>query len=641
MTILDDLSIETGTGGSILGSPQNQKKIGRLSVTQLEEIKKEGVNWDAIEKNLSEDPERWSHAAFSKELEEKEREGKKDTLDDFLEKTVKLDSVVSKHEEAQPFASTAVLLIHHLTREVLGTIGALRKLGCKDLGAQFLGYNPDAAKIFRPFLSPVSDSELMTCKLATDERDNRVIDRVFTKPEHALPSGAIDAAIKGKDYLTSQRSLALYVAMEMLARCETSGKKFLVIEDGGYIAPLLNDAALKKQSVSAFRELNSVAADIKTDEILAGYADMSDLVGNLLIGTVEHTRNGYDKVQKVYLEHGKLAKPHFTIAISYVKTQFEADSVVATCINSLTNALLSRGRVLRSRNVCVLGSRGNISGRAIGTFRHRLDGGLKQVCGVDLKVGFSSTEGRPSWSPSPFNPVLDNLLESRKYSDLPEERRKKIDVVFGVTGGRQKHQDDEKWDETLVPSDIEFWLKHGDTKYNEFWLVSGSTKTKEFELVKDFVEDLADKKQHNGWSVVSEDLVDPLTSRDYGQIYTFTSSTEVKTLISVADWKPANFMFYGVPTEDIDVILAQLVDVTVALLNNQDASPEVHAVDYTAVATNGIIDAVVDPLPANIPVPSPPDTKAAMDALSDLWTNGEKTTLDAGGASGMARVSDC
>ena len=224
---------------------------------------------------------------------------------------------------------------------------------------------------------------------------------------------------------------------------------------------------------------------------------------------------------------------------------------------------------------------------------------------------------------------------------MPEERRKKIDVVFGVTGGRQKHQDDEKWDETLVPSDIEFWLKHGDTKYNEFWLVSGSTKTKEFELVKDFVEDLADKKQHNGWSVVSEDLVDPLTSRDYGQIYTFTSSTEVKTLISVADWKPANFMFYGVPTEDIDVILAQLVDVTVALLNNQDASPEVHAVDYTAVATNGIIDAVVDPLPANIPVPSPPDTKAAMDALSDLWTNGEKTTLDAGGASGMARVSDC
>jgi hypothetical protein len=56
-----------------------------------------------------------------------------------------------------------------------------------------------------------------------------------------------------------------------------------------YIAPLLNDAALKKQSVSTFRKLNSVAADIKTDEILAGYADMSDVVGKLVIGTINPT----------------------------------------------------------------------------------------------------------------------------------------------------------------------------------------------------------------------------------------------------------------------------------------------------------------------------------------------------------------
>jgi hypothetical protein len=52
MTILDDFSIETGTKGVILGSPQNQRKFERLSVTQLAEIKKQGVNWDAIEKKL-------------------------------------------------------------------------------------------------------------------------------------------------------------------------------------------------------------------------------------------------------------------------------------------------------------------------------------------------------------------------------------------------------------------------------------------------------------------------------------------------------------------------------------------------------------------------------------------------------------
>jgi len=48
-------------------------------------------------------------------------------------------------------------------------------------------------------------------------------------------------------------------------------------------------------------------------------------------------------------------------------------------------------------------------------------------------------------------------------------------------------------------------------------------------------------------------------------------------------------MFYGVPTEDIDEILEQLDDVSVALLDNVDAPCEVNAVDYTLIATHGII----------------------------------------------------
>ena len=83
-------------------------------------------------------------------------------------------------------------------------------------------------------------------------------------------------------------------------------------------------------------------------------------------------------------------------------------------------------------------------------------------------------------------------------------------------------------------------------------------------------------------------------------------------------------MFYGVPTEGIYVVLAQLVDVTVCLINKASiASAEVHAVDDAAIATDGIIDAVGDPLIKYIPVPNPPSTAAAEAKMTDIWTQGE------------------
>jgi len=121
-----------------------------------------------------------------------------------------------------------------------------------------------------------------------------------------------------------------------------------------------------------------------------------------------------------------------------------------------------------------------------------LDQGTKQLAGVDLKVGFNSSDPMPAWEPSPYDAAEDDLLESRKFSDLPVEVRKKVDVIFGITGRRKKNHDN-SWDETLVPKDIDFLLSEGESKCNELWLVSGSTKTKEFELVKDFVEKLSRK----------------------------------------------------------------------------------------------------------------------------------------------------
>jgi len=38
-----------------------------------------------------------------------------------------------------PLAHLSVLLVHHFSAEILGTIAALRKLGCRDVAVVFVG----------------------------------------------------------------------------------------------------------------------------------------------------------------------------------------------------------------------------------------------------------------------------------------------------------------------------------------------------------------------------------------------------------------------------------------------------------------------------------------------------------------------
>jgi hypothetical protein len=113
--------------------------------------------------------------------------------------------VVEKWESEKPFENTCILLIHHLTREVLGTVEALRRLGCNDIGAQFLGYNPDAVKLFGPELAVIPDNEFRAFKLGVKSNGDYEVDREFLKPTDALSSDAVDAALASKDYITCRR----------------------------------------------------------------------------------------------------------------------------------------------------------------------------------------------------------------------------------------------------------------------------------------------------------------------------------------------------------------------------------------------------------------------------------------------------
>jgi hypothetical protein len=56
-----------------------------------------------------------------------------------------------------------------------------------------------------------------------------------------------------------------------------------------------------------------------------------------------------------------------------------------------------------------------------------------------------------------------------------------------------------------------------------------------------------------------------------------------KTLVFIADLTPVNFLFYGVPTEGIDQVMAQLLTTTLRLVRDvggrRPPAPRLYAVD--------------------------------------------------------------
>jgi len=51
------------------------------------------------------------------------------------------------------------------------------------------------------------------------------------------------------------------------------------------------------------------------------------LLAQVLVGTVEHTKNGYDRLSSVIQKHGGLKLPAYSIAISHKKIQEESKEV--------------------------------------------------------------------------------------------------------------------------------------------------------------------------------------------------------------------------------------------------------------------------------------------------------------------------
>lgn len=172
-----------------------------------------------------------------------------------------------------------------------------------------------------------------------------------------------------------------------------------------------------------------------------------------LIGSVEHTRNGYDALLAVQERSGRLAFPAGTIAVSEYKRTTEADEVAGSCILAMQSVLYSAGKTLKDRCCVVIGSRGTIGRHAVRQLCFLLRPG--RVLGVDIVVPGAA-------------PLLDDdVRHVHCFDEIPDADLGEIDLVFGICG----HS-------TVTAGRLERLLRL--TRHEDLYFASGSTKTAEF-----------------------------------------------------------------------------------------------------------------------------------------------------------------
>ena len=545
----------------------------------------------------------------------------------------------------RPLENTICVAIHHLDDKTYGGLCVLREWGAVDMMTVFVGYNPLQTMIWRDMLDEIPNEQFTTCILeATSASETapswaegiyRVVEDFNKFPEsEPLPSGQFDAIFDGTDgkknpsgkplpFLDAQRSICAYNFLRALAKGHSENKKVFVWEDGGYLNPIIDESIQEKLSVAAFRKKYKLPEDEETDRVLP--ADFAAALESVFIGSVELTRNGYD-MSAAIAERREMNTTLFSIAASYEKVMLEGDSIVLACIDALSQVLYSTGYSLRDRNVLVMGARGTLGRLSIDHLSNLLESPKKQLWGCDLKVDWPKPEpgSIPEWAEwSASDKPLENVGgETSAYGKLPKKVRYGFDVILGWTGGPKtvETKAGSVTYQTIKGKDIEDWLTEGREKAS-LYLVSGSTKTVEYSDVLVWLEKLleteAGSRMINGIKLddmsvapipdqlsiaavaqmwpIKDEKPPTVIARNFGTQFTFVFQQDgvqvTKTVYLVNNTMPVNFMFYGTPTEIMDMTYSQVTSCAAALVKaEKDGEKEfgVYPTDYRKKATTGV-----------------------------------------------------
>ena len=540
----------------------------------------------------------------------------------------------------RPLKNTICVAIHHLDDKSYGGLCVLREWGATDMMTVFVGYNPLQTHIWRDMLNDIPEKKFTACILEAApasagapswaEGIYKVAEDFNKFPaSQPLPSRAFDRIFDGSDtvknpsgkpltFLYAQRSICAYNFLQAIARGKQENKQVFVWEDGGYLNPIIDQSIQDKVTIAEFRRKYMIPDDAKTDKLLA--ENFIDAIKDIFIGSVELTRNGYD-MSAAIAETRPMNTNFFSIAASYEKVMLEGDSIALACLDALSQVLYSTGCSLRDRNVLVIGARGNLGRLSVNHLTNILESSEKQLWGCDLKLDWPKPEpdSIPEWAQwsACDNPLQHVAGETAAYGKLKDKVRYNFDVILGWTGGPKEVTVDGKQVRysTISGQDVADWMTIGEQK-SSLYLVSGSTKTVEFCDVLSWLETLMNQSPNqrtiNG--ILLDDLIvgpipDALSiaavaqvwpnsnppaviQRNFGTQFTFVFKQKkvqvTKTLYLVNNTMPVNFMYYGTPTEIMDLTYSQVTSCAAALMQNKNGAPGIYPTDYSKKATDGV-----------------------------------------------------
>ncbi len=452
-------------------------------------------------------------------------------------------------------AGYRVFLIHHMTAEILGTIQAYKISGVSALHVMFVKYGglvPD------DYLEALFETQMQNFFFAGISKEKTAEGKEF----YGLARIYSDVSkfqelyqfMKSQtwDFFQAMKFISAHFFLEFTIEAIQKGEKVLLVEDGGYLAPLWNEyIANQKMLHDVFHEFLVSSENIANQNFGAW-------LKQALIGTIEHTRNGYDRLQKIQTEKG-LSFPCFTIALSKKKVVEESKEVAHSILSAIESILHGQGFVLSRRRFLILGAAGNIG---------------KFLCKY-LENGKLLPESYPILK-------LDIAFERRenfysKLEEIPKEELYKIDFILGVVGNSVLEE--KFWEDFLWNSLV-----------SQIFIASGSTKTLEFSHLSKFLEGLSLEKKLNRIEIsfTSQEILDPQSHIPQGKIIHIQSLDKKisfsKRLYLLGDLTPINFLYYGVPTEMMDSILAQLFLLTIAMKNKYNSGEflksEIFALDH-------------------------------------------------------------
>ncbi|TGK80731.1 hypothetical protein EHQ31_12955 [Leptospira montravelensis] len=477
----------------------------------------------------------------------------------YLKRMPILEKIANSDGHNLSFEGVNVFLIHHVTSEIISLIETLRRLKVNSLDVAFVKYGGNIPPVYLDILLDIPTETFFMAglefKLTRNNTPYYGVSPLYSDFEiHSTFRHKLEEAKLG--FFDAMRKLAVFLFLNKLLSLIPKNEKLILIEDGGYVAPILNERALDGISFGSI--LDEFWVETKDQTIKE--KPFNEILKNYVLGTIEHTRNGYDRLVKVKEEKQSLFLPAFSIAISNEKTMEESKEVARSILNALDNTLHGIGKALSKRKILLLGSQGNI-----GVFLKKyLIGGFLHENNLDIIEIDRKIQSESKFAKSDFLKVSES-----EFSE--------IDLIIGVTG-----------ESIILPNAWESWILK--SKHKQLFIASGSTKTAEF---SDFINwtnelNLTENPKLGGddLEISFQRILDPQTQMELGSKIIFRIDTKKieKEVYLISDGSPVNFLFFGVPTESMDPIISQLASVSLGMVHYYKSKrlpkPDLYAVDH-------------------------------------------------------------